>query len=134
MIAARSKSMRSHRQRGAILIIVMWIALGLISLSLYFGHSMIFESRMVDNRVAGVEADQAIEGAVRYLCNVISNSPAHMPEKRDYQYEGVPVGNATFWIIGRDDTTFTATASSPTFGLTDETGKLNINTCTCTRS
>ena len=128
MIAANSNPV-SKRRQGAILIIVMWISLGLISLALYFGHSMIYQARMADNRVAGVEAEQAIEGAVRYVSFIISNNPGLMPDLRDYQYEEVPIGDATFWIIGRGDSTSASTATVPEFGLTDETGKLNINTC-----
>jgi DNA uptake protein ComE-like DNA-binding protein len=38
----------------------------------------------------------------------------------------VPIGDAKFWLIGRDDTV--ANAADPAFGLVDEGGKLNLNT------
>ena len=43
--------------------IVLWIAFGLVSLALYFGHSMMFELRASDNRVASQSAEQIIDGA-----------------------------------------------------------------------
>ena len=130
MITATHNSISNRRRRGAILIIVMWITLGLISLAVFFGHSMIYQARMADNRVAGAEAEQAIEGAVRYISFVLSNNPGIIPDLRDYQYEEVPVGEATFWILGRSDSVTASSESVPGFGLTDETGKLNLNTVT----
>ena len=47
--------------------IIMWMSLGLVSVTLLFGHSMYFEYRSADNRLAEVQAKQAINGAVRYL-------------------------------------------------------------------
>src|SRR5437868_9981987 len=59
-------------QRGSVLIIVLWIALGLVTLALYFAQSMNFELRASDNRVSAQAADQAIEGAVRYVNYLLS--------------------------------------------------------------
>ncbi|MCD6287605.1 MAG: general secretion pathway protein GspK [Candidatus Hydrogenedentes bacterium] len=119
----------SIRDRGTLLIVVMWISLGLISIALYFGHSMMFEYRAADNSVAGLEAEHAIEGARRYLAFVIKNleEPGMMPDIESYEYEEVPVGDATFWLIGRSDD---QTSDVPAFGLTDEAAKLNINVAT----
>src|SRR6185436_11130702 len=61
---------------GSVLIIVLWVSLGLVAIALYFAHAMTFELRASDNRVAAMEADQAIEGAARYLSLVFSNALA----------------------------------------------------------
>ena len=50
---------------AAVLVIVLWIAFGLVSIALYFGQSMLFNLQATDNYEASVEADQAIEGAAR---------------------------------------------------------------------
>ena len=42
---------QSAKQRGSVLVIVLWIAFGLVSLALYFANSMNFELRASDNRV-----------------------------------------------------------------------------------
>ena len=64
----------SRDERGSVLIIVIWIAFGLVSLALYFAHSMSFEMRAADNRVAGMKAEEAIAGAARYVSNVLANA------------------------------------------------------------
>ncbi|HEX3797345.1 MAG TPA: type II secretion system protein GspK [Verrucomicrobiae bacterium] len=113
---------------GSVLIIVLWIIFGLISITLYFAHSMSFELHTADNRVAGMEAEQAIEGARRYITCVLSNVNAIgiLPDPATYQNEAVPVGNAHFWLIGRGDDTQTP-VTSPHFGLIDESSKINLN-------
>jgi len=119
---------RIRRQSGSVLIIVLWVAFGLVSIALYFAQSMIFELRASDNRVAELEADQAIEGAARYVTYLLSNlqDPGMFPDLQTYEREAVPVGNATFWFIGRGDEE--TLADEPFFSLVDEASKLNLNT------
>ena len=116
-----------RNERGSILIIVLWVAFGLIALTLYFAHSMSFELRASDNRAAAIEADQAIAGAARYVSNVLANvrEPATLPDIDNYRSEAVPIGDATFWLIGRSDRN--VAVDQPSFGLVDEASKLNLN-------
>src|SRR5439155_6466070 len=88
------------RESGSVLIIVMWVAFGLVSVALYFAQSMIFELRASDNRVAERESEQAIEGAARYVTYLLGNSqqPGTLPELQTYQHDAVPLGDATFWF------------------------------------
>jgi type II secretory pathway component PulK len=117
---------------GSVLIIVLWIAFGLVALALYFADSMNFELRASQNRVATQASDQAIEGAARYINYILSNqitngSNGCIPGPDTYVHEAVPVGEAHFWLIGRDSNNI----SGPTklcFGLVDEASKLNLNT------
>ncbi len=55
----------------------MWIAFGLVSLALYFANSMNFELRASDNRASAMAADQAIEGAERYLNYLLTTQIAN---------------------------------------------------------
>jgi type II secretory pathway component PulK len=114
---------------GSVLVIVMWISLGLVSIALYFSNSMALEMRAADNRVAGMAADEAIEGAKRYVLSVLSQSATNgaMPDLSQYRAEAVPVGDAKFWIIGRDNSDPPAHPNQVTFGLIDEASKLNLN-------
>ncbi len=117
----------SKQDNGSVLIIVLWVAFGLIALTLYFANSMSFELRASDNRAAMIEADQAIVGAARYVSNVIATvrEPATLPDINNYRSEQVPVGDATFWLIGRADR---QTAMDQVyFGLVDESSKLDLN-------
>src|SRR5882757_6486714 len=58
-------------QNGSVLIIVLWVAIGLVSIALYFANTMAYELRASDNRVSGLAADEAIEGAARYVSYVL---------------------------------------------------------------
>ena len=128
-------SPRPHSSASAsVLIIVLWIAFGLVSIALYFAHSMQMELRAGDNRVAAAEAEQAILGALRYVSYQLTNlpQPGQPPDATTLQSEAIDVGPAQFWLLGRTNgtTATTATATTPTFGLTDEASKLNLNTAT----
>jgi DNA uptake protein ComE-like DNA-binding protein len=127
---------RSRSESGSVLIIVIWVAFGLVAIALYFAHSMSFELRSSDNRVAAVEAEQAIEGAARYVSNILAKTitqqqlPGTMPDPLGFRNEGVPVGDARFWLIGRETNTWRNGPDLLTFGLVDEASKLNLNVAT----
>ena len=114
-------------QNGSVLIIVLWIALGLVAITLYFGNSMSSELRASDNRVQTLAADQAIEGAARYVSQVLVDQATNgiVPYYTDYANEAVSVGDAHFWLIGRTDGQ--AAPNEIVYGLVDEGSKLNIN-------
>jgi type II secretory pathway component PulK len=114
-------------QSGSVLIIVLWVCIGLVSIALYFANTMTYELRASDNRVSGVVANQAIEGAARYVSLVLLNYATNgaVPDRSQFKCEAVPVGNAKFWLIGRDPNEGNST--EPYFGLVDEGGKLNLN-------
>ena len=120
---ASHKSLRSGR-RGSVLVIVLWIAFGLVSLALYFANSMNFELRASDNRVCAMAADQAIDGAVRYLNyllvqQVANGSNGVLPVLDSTLCQSVPVGEAHYWLIGRD-TNNPVGPGRMCFGLVDE--------------
>ncbi len=120
-------------ESGSTFIIVLWIAFGLVSMALYFAHSMSFELRAADSRVSGLSAEQAIDGAARYvnyiLATQVSNGSNGMfPDPAGYLSEAVPVGEAHFWLIGRDTNTLSAGPGQLSFGLLDEAAKVNLNT------
>src|ERR1035441_5782921 len=122
---------RSAKQDGSVLVIVLWIAFGLVSLALYFGNSMNFELRASDNRVCALAADQAIDGAERYINYLLTTQIANgsngcFPILSDFQCRQVPVGDAHFWLIGRD-TNNPVGPGQMCFGLVDEASKINLN-------
>ena len=116
---------------GSVLIIVLWIGLGLVGIALYFANSMSLELRAADNRAEGVSAEQAIEGAARYVAYILTTYATNgaVPDPTMYKSEAVPVGDAHFWLIGRA-TNDTIRPTKVTFGLIDESSKLNLNTVT----
>jgi len=120
-------ALRRRRQDGSILVVVLWVVFGLIAVTLYFAHSMTMELRASDNRVAGIEAEQAIEGGRRYITCVLSNvnSAGALPDPLTYANQAVAVGDAKFWLIGRGYGSDAATLAH--FGLIDEASKINLN-------
>ena len=109
------------------LIIVLWVSIGLVSIALYFANSMNYELGASDNRVNGLSSEQAIEGAARYVAYTLQNFATNgaVPDNTQFKCEAVPVGDAKFWLIGRDPNADNPT--EPYFGLVDEGGKLNLN-------
>src|SRR5271170_5861728 len=91
-------------EHASVLIIVLWVAIGLVSIALYFANTMTYELRASDNRVSGLAADQAIEGAARYVGYVLQNYATNgaVPATNLFASAGVPIGDAKFWLIGRD--------------------------------
>ena len=122
--------------RGSVLVIVLWIALGLVSITLYFASSMSLELRAAENRVSGLAADQAIQGGIRYVQYVLSTLGTNgtVPDITSYQSEAVPIGDSHIWLIGRAGDYQSQTQPDQVFfGLIDESSKLNLNTVTVDR-
>jgi DNA uptake protein ComE-like DNA-binding protein len=120
--------MRSAASSGTVLIVVLWVCLGLVSLTLVFGNTMLIAFRGTDNAVAGRQADQAIEGAVRYAQFLLANTEerGQLPLPENYVWERVPVGEAWFWYLSRSPSP--DSSQEQVFGLLDEASKLNLNT------
>lgn len=128
---ASHASHASHSsRRGAVLIVVLWACLGLVSMALLFGHAMLMNYRGADDDIAGRQAEQAIEGAARYTLTLLANADnkGHLPETDTYECEAVPVGEAAFWMLGRPTADEASLAQE--YGLIDEGAKLNLNTAT----
>ena len=117
---------------GSVLIIVLWVTFGLVSMALYFANTMSLELRASDNYAAGIVSGLAIEGAARYVNNVLVTCATNgvMPDASRYQAAAVPVGEARFWMIGRDNDSVPVNPARLVFGLVDEASKLNLNTVT----
>ena len=105
-LAQTSRSRRSPNNAGSLLIIVLWVAFGLVAMTLYFAHSMALEMRAADNRVAALQAEQAIEGAARYVAYLLANNDTSRLDIASNQIGldqnrpagAFPVGNAWFWL------------------------------------
>jgi DNA uptake protein ComE-like DNA-binding protein len=120
----------SKSERGSILVIVLWVALGLVTIALYFANSMQYELTASDNRANGTAADQAIEGAARYVTMILANYATNgaVPTSDQFKCAGVSIGDARYWLIGRDPNASVNNPTAPVFGLVDEASKLNLNT------
>lgn len=128
----RLRADNSFRRNASALVVVLWISFGLVSIALYFGHSMSLELKSSSNLVAGVQAEHTIDGAARYLEYLLANLPeqGRLPEPDLYPTEAVELGEGFFWFTGRDPAGQTRNQLNqiPYFDLIDESGKLNLNT------
>lgn len=117
-------------ERGTILIIVLWVSLGLVTVTLLFGHAVMLSFRAADNTLAGRQAAQAVEGGLRYAAYLLANleTPGQLPEATTYAREFVPVGEGAFWFLSR--TGESGPLRRRAFALNDECAKLNLNTAT----
>jgi hypothetical protein len=75
----QSNYVPSQSRVGAVLIIVLWISFGLVSVTLYFGQSMFFEYKGANQSIAGAQAEQANNGALRYFFYTLINSLGKSP-------------------------------------------------------
>ena len=121
-----------HSRHGSVLVIVLWVTFGVVALALYFCNATGLELRATDNRTAALEADHAIDGAIRYAVSLLGSqtTPGTPTDPLTFAYvaEAVPVGNGSFWFLGRDPAT--DTPIRPMFALVDESARLNINLAT----
>lgn len=90
---------------------------------------MLISYRGADDELAGRQAEQAIEGGVRYTEYLMAHvtNPGDFPDPVTYNYqsEALPVGEAKFWFIG--EPLESDTSNKLVFGLIDEASKLNLN-------
>ena len=136
-----------RRLSGSVLIVVMWIAFGVVGMALYFAHAMEMNMRAADNALASIQADQAIESAAIYYSNVLSYvmqinqkqgamgqymQPYMLPPTNYYRAAAVQIGEGRWWAIGRDTNSldFARRSPDPSFGLIDEASKANVNNTT----
>lgn len=121
---------RKSAQRGSVLILVLWMSIGLVSIALYFADAMSLELRASDNRTSGLAAEQAIEGAARYVSWALTTLSTNgvMTTNSLFRCENIAIGSARAWVIGRQPlVNRSSPPSQPVFGLVDEASKLNLN-------
>src|SRR5688500_10720813 len=89
-------------ERGALLIIVLWIALGLVTITLYFGNTVNLEMKASENRLRSLQSEQAIEGATRYVSFILGTYGTNglLPDHALFKKEEVLLGDTRFWFIG----------------------------------
>jgi DNA uptake protein ComE-like DNA-binding protein len=124
---------RRRARRGTIFVVVLWIALGLVSLALYFAQTARWAYLSSHNSLTSHQADQAIEGVRQYityvLAEVVEAGKPPSITNADYIAEAIPIGDSRAWILGRDVHT-DVPPDTPQWGLVDEASKLNINVAT----
>jgi type II secretory pathway component PulK len=117
--------LQTHR-RGTILIVTMCICFLLAGMVLVFCRSMRVEAIASANQVASVSASAIERGGEQYALAIIDQQKDQVYYNAESTYYGVQVGDGYFFFLRPnygDDLL-------PSFGFTDEAGKVNINTAT----
>ena len=91
----------SRRSDGSVLIIVMWVALGLVSITLYFAQAMYFEFRASDQYLQGLQAQQALEGGLRYAKYVLANAEEEGPAFAIHLHHRKRFGGQIDFLVSR---------------------------------
>ena len=127
-MSPRPQTPPPDRRRASVLVIVLWTCFGLAALALTFAHAMGLELRSAAARSGSAAARAAAEGGMRYAQWILTQhaTAGQVPRDTDYEADALPVGEATFWLIGRDPDA--EAANMPVYGLVDEAAKLNLNT------
>lgn len=119
-----------RRAAGTVLIVTIWIVLVLAGLALVFARSMRVAAAVSANQVASLEAESIVAGALQFVVAKLAESAqetttsATSASQTEDTYEALPVGEGYFWVLQsnlEDDRDYR-------FGLTDESGKINLNT------
>ena len=112
------------RRRGSVLIVTLGILIVLTSLVLLLARASRTESAAAANHAAKLRAEAIARGAIEYVRAAIADSKGTLPDDSAIDSEAVRVGNGYFWLIKRN---FTDNATEALYGVTDEAGKLNVN-------
>jgi type II secretory pathway component PulK len=118
------------RRRGSAFVMTVWILAAMTGLVLAVGHGVRVEADAAANRLATAQAAAAEKGAEQFVLSAVAAEIATPGTLNtdDVQntMSGMQVADAYFYILKPDPEDETALA----FGLTDEAGKLDINTAT----
>ena len=117
-------------QTGSILIFTLWLSAALAAAALLVGHTSMLHYRREANLESRLKADHATDGALRYVLQLLAggtSTAGTLPTTDSYQAEDLAISDCRVWLLGHSDD---LTAATPVFGLTDEAGKLNLNTAT----
>jgi len=108
-----------------VLIVTIWVVLVLAGLALVFARSMRVAAAVSANHLASLQAECIADGALQYIVAKIvdakENEDSDITDSK--AYEAQEVGKGYFWVLQSNlesDREFA-------FGLTDEAGKINLN-------
>ncbi|HSU68522.1 MAG TPA: helix-hairpin-helix domain-containing protein [Tepidisphaeraceae bacterium] len=122
MMQSRRTSRRARR--GAIFVTALGIIVILSGLVLVFAQSMRTEAVASGNRLSYVQADAVEQGAEKWVLAQCETYPGDGVTITEVPAEALQIGSGYFWVLApyqQDDQHYQ-------FGITDEAGKLNINT------
>lgn len=112
---------RYDQRRGTVLIITIWVVLVLAGLAMVFARSTRVTSIVAANHRATLQAECVLEGAQAYVQALLQQES---DSEEEIPYEALGVGDGYFWCLRSNP----ADDQDLAYGLTDEAGKINLNT------
>lgn len=115
---------RPRSRPGTVLIVTIWVVLVLAGLVLVFARSSRVAAVVAANHVASLQADMIAAGALEYIkVRLGALTEEGIEAESSDLYEAQQVGDGYFWVLRSN----LESSREFTFGLTDEAGKINLN-------
>jgi type II secretory pathway component PulK len=102
----------------------MWVLIAISGVVLLLARSMRVEAIASANRLSQIQADAIERGAEQFLCSTVDAEVATPGSTSTVSMEAQQVGDGYFWVIRPDPDDET----NRLYGLTDEGGKMDLNT------
>jgi type II secretory pathway component PulK len=115
-------------RRGAIFVLALAVIVILTGLVLVFAQEMRTEALASANRLAYVQADSIEQGAEQWVLAQVESFAPDAVTITQTDAEALQVGGGYFWVLQPDPTQ----NQTYGYGITDESGKLNLNNATAT--
>ena len=113
------------RESGTVLIVTIWVVLVLAGLALVFARTTRVAAVVSANHVASLQAECIAAGALEYILAQLGEASQEemIASQESESYEAMEVGQGYFWILRSN----LESDSEFDYGLTDEAGKINVN-------
>ena len=112
-----------RKRRGAIFVTAMWVVIVLAALVVVFARSMRVELIASSNTIAQIRTDALELGAEQYVLSQVDDTDGRADDILQLNGEALPIGTGYFWLLRP-----AANEQTYDFGITDEAGKVNLNT------
>ncbi len=109
--------------RGSAFITTMWVLIAVTGVVLVLSRSMRVEAVASTNRLSQAQAEAVERGAEQFLCSVVDEEVATPGSTTGMSMEAKQIGNGYFWVMRPDPDN----EQNRSYGLTDEAGKVDIN-------
>ena len=111
-------------RRGSTFIITLWALVALVGVVLILSHEVRVEAIASGNRTARMQTDAAERGAEQWLLSVVETEVSSPGSTSTVQMDQRIIGDCGVWILSPDP----ENPSNYKYGLTDEGGKIDLNT------
>lgn len=114
----------NHRRKGSVIIVAMIVLFALAATVLTMARNARIDMSLSANTLSELQAESIARGAEQYVLSILASYRDSLDDLTESQFMQIPVGTGYFWIVRPNY----GDNSLPTYGLLDETSKLNLNT------